>query len=372
MSECQELLKQLISIPSVNPAYGGPGESAVEAFVRERLEASGIAYETQEVLPGRNNVIARIGALDKPAVLIEAHMDTVGVDGWAIGDSPYEPIEEDGKLYGRGACDTKSSLSVFLILAERLAKRSQSSDYSLVFAATADEESAQLGAYKLAERFEELNIEAALTGEPTRSRLITKHKGACRYTLEATGVAAHGSTPESGENAIYKIARIVEKLERYAELLSNEESLGFIEKGSLNVGKIKGGIGFNIVPDRCSIDIDRRLGVNETVVEAKEALDPIIESEIGVSSSTFLERPALNTGNQNWFPQALRSSAEALGIQSDFGEVAFMTNGVAYASAGVPTVVFGPGDIEQAHKTNEYIEIGEMERSLSILEGFFQ
>lgn len=370
MSECLKLLKDLVAIPSVNPVYGGPGEREVENFVGDFLSSNGIEYQVQETLPGRNNLVARIGPPDLPAVLVEAHMDTVGVAGWLDG-SPYELIEKEGKFFGRGACDTKASLAVFMLLAQRLAQAETSMKHALVFAASVDEESKQLGAFKLTEWIADLNIVAAITGEPTRSDLITKHKGACRYTIEARGKAAHGSTPELGENAIYKIARIVEKLDRYADLLSNEEGRVFIEKGSLNVGKVTGGIGFNIVPGSCVIDVDRRLGITETMQAAREAIDTIAQTEVEVEVSTFLERPALNTDNANWFPQALAESAEKVGVQSEFREVAFMTNGVAYSAQGVPTVVFGPGDIEQAHKADEYIDGGEMERSLKLLERFF-
>ena len=370
MSECLKLLKELVAIPSVNPVYGGPGEPHVESFVSDFLRSHGIEFRVQEVLPGRNNLVARIGPDDRPAVLVEAHMDTVGVAGW-FGGSPYDLTEKEGKYFGRGACDTKASLAVFMLLARRLAQADTPLSHSLVFAATADEESKQLGAFKLAELVGELNIVAAITGEPTRSALITKHKGACRYTIESRGKAAHGSTPELGENAIYKIARIVEKLDRYAELLSQEVDRAFIEKGSLNVGRVTGGIGFNIVPGSCIIDVDRRLGIGESMEEAREGIETIVQSETETEVSTFLERPALNTENDNWFPQALAKSAEKAGSQTDFKEVAFMTNGVAYSAAGIPTVVFGPGDIEQAHKADEFIEDGEMEQSLSILEKFF-
>ena len=145
----------------------------------------------------------------------------------------------------------------------------------------------------------------------------------------------------------------------------------FIERGSLNVGKIEGGIGFNIVPDRCSIELDRRLGVNESMEAAREAVESIVGTESEASVSSFLERPALKTDNEHWFPMALEASARKQGMEGGFHEVAFMTNGVAYSSAGIPTLVFGPGDIAQAHKTDEYIEFGEMERSLAILEGLF-
>ena len=369
MSECLTLLKELVAKPSVNPVYGGPGEAYVESFVSDFLKSHSIEFRVQEVLPRRNNLVARIGPDDRPAVLVEAHMDTVGVAGWFDG-SPYDLTEKEGKYFGRGACDTKASLAVFMLLARTLAQADTPLRHSLVFAATVDEESKQLGAFKLAELVGELNIVAAITGEPTQSTLITKHKGACRYSIESQGKAAHGSNPELGENAIYKIARIVEKLDRYAELLSQEDR-AFIEKGSLNVGKVTGGIGFNIVPDSCTIDVDRRLGIGESMEEAREGIETIVRSEAKTKVSTFLERPALNTENDNWFPQALAKSAEKAGSQTDFKEVAFMTNGVAYSAAGIPTVVFGPGDIEQAHKADEFVEDGEMERSLSILKNFF-
>ena len=370
MSESIELLKSLIRIPSVNPVYGGAGELQVQGFVENWLSERGIAYRLQEVFPGRNNVVARIGPVDKQAILIEAHMDTVGVEGWAMG-APFEPVEKDGRLYGRGACDTKASLTTFLLLAESLAERESELKHALLFAATVDEESQQQGAFKLSEWVDEMNVGAALTGEPTRSEVVTKHKGACRYSIEASGKAAHGSTPELGENAIYKIARIAEKLNRCGVLMSQEESLPFIERGSLNVGKIGGGIGFNIVPDNCSIELDRRLGVHEAIESVREGIDFIVNSESGVSVSSFLERPALNTENGHWFPQALEASARKHGVAEGFREVAFMTNGVAYSSVGVPTVVFGPGDIAQAHKTDEHIELDEIERSLAILKGLF-
>ena len=370
MSVCIKLLEKLVAIPSVNPVYGGPGEADVEAFVSSWLSERGIDFICQEVLPGRRNVVAHIGSIEKPSVLIEAHMDTVGVDGWAVGD-PYKLEYREGKCYGRGSCDTKASLATFLLLAARCKEREGELNRSLVFAATADEEAAQLGAYKLAELKARFDIQGALTGEPTRSTIVTKHKGACRYTIEARGKAAHGSTPQLGENAIYKIARLLQKLERLAELLSREDNRKPIERGSLNLGRISGGIGFNIVPDNCSIDLDRRLGICEEMEEAREAIEVIAKTESGASLSTVLERPSLNTDNQGWFPRALAKSTLESGIGSDFGEATFMTNGVAYASAGIPTVVFGPGDIDQAHKVDEYIEEGEMERALKILESFF-
>ncbi len=364
------LLKELIAIPSVNPTYGGPGESGVESYVLQWLRDRGIEARVQEVLDGRRNVVARLGDGDKPATLIEAHMDTVGVEGWAEG-SPYEAIERDNRLYGRGSCDTKASLAVFMSVAAYFAENPSLLKRPLVFAATVDEEAEQLGAYEIMKLKKEYNISSAIAGEPTRSRIVVAHKGVCRYVLTTSGKAAHGSTPRLGENAIFKMNRILSRLSELEQTLSAKDTDDEMEKGTLNVGLIKGGIGFNVVPDRCFIEIDRRLGVSETFSKAKRELEEIASLESGTFLEANIERSAVNTPKDDWFPQSLKAASEGAGETSQFSTVLYMTNAVAYAEAGLPAVVFGPGDIAQAHMNDEFIEIGEMERSYSILLSYF-
>lgn len=360
------LLAQLVGIDSVNPVYGGRGESEVASFVEDWLERRAIAYRAQEISPGRRNIIARVGPAEAPALLLEAHMDTVGVEGWASG-SAFELKRDGSRYFGRGSCDTKASLACFLLATSYFHQEPNKLQRALVFSATVDEENEQIGAYRLAELKSELGIAEAITGEPTRSDVVAKHKGVGRYRIETFGKAAHGSTPDLGDNAIYKAARLCERLRTLAERLGASDSKLPIEAGSLNLGAIRGGIGFNIVPDSCYLEIDRRIGTLENPSLPKEQLELICQSEPGTRLQTFLERPALRGLDSTTFVRRIVEAAAQAGHAIREREVAYMTNAVAYEEAGIPAVVFGPGDIAQAHKTDEYIESGEMEKSLSIL-----
>src|SRR5690606_23297291 len=128
----------LIALPSVNPSFGGTGEAAVADFVETFLRKAGLEPTRQPVFPGRYNIVARVGS-QGPALLLEAHMDTVAAEGW-FSENPFDPIEKDGRIYGRGACDTKASLAVFLAVAEFYARYPVKLKQPLLFAATIDEE----------------------------------------------------------------------------------------------------------------------------------------------------------------------------------------------------------------------------------------
>lgn len=365
-TESLDLLGKLVGIESVNPIHGGSGEAGVVDFLEKRLAAKGISFFRQEVLPGRFNVVARVGPRDAPAVLLDAHMDTVGVAGWAEG-SPFELREDSGRHYGRGACDTKASLACFLLTLEYFADRPEKLKGALVFAATVDEESEQLGAFELAKLKDDLHVVSALAGEPTRSDVISRHKGVGRYLVTVDGKAAHASTPELGENAIYKAARICGRLDEHAQALAQAAAVGEIDRGTLNVGMIDGGVGFNVVPDACRLDIDRRLGRHETADEARAALHEICGSEAGARLEVFLERPPLVGRDSEGLVRSILEAAQRAGTPVVERDVPYMTNAVAYEQVGIPAVVFGPGDIAQAHKVDEYIEDGEMGRCFEIL-----
>ncbi len=364
-----QLLSELVAIPSVNPSYGGVGESGVEAYVVSYIRSLGLEPNIQEVLPGRRNVYVEVGSRELPATLIEAHMDTVGIDGWKEG-SPFELREEDGRFYGRGSCDTKASLAVFLGVLTHFSKCPDTLKKRLIFAATVDEEANQSGAYELAKLFADLGVVAAISGEPTRSHLVVSHKGACRFVVTTKGKAAHASTPRLGSNAIVKASEIVGALNELAERLDGLDKRE-MERGTLNVGRIEGGIGFNIVPDRCVIEIDRRIGLGETLDAATQEVHEIVEGCDGAEFELVLGRPALTTGADNWFSQAMAAASGVAGKVSDYQEVGYMTNAVAYEDVGVAALVFGPGDIAQAHKIDEFIDQGEMERCFKILQCYF-
>ncbi len=365
-SNPKALLADLVGIDSVNPAYGGRGEKGIEDYVASWLAERGIAYRIQPVASGRSNVVARLGPASEPALLLEAHMDTVSTVGWAEG-SPFELKERNGRLYGRGACDTKASLACFMLATSFFHRNPQRLKGALVFVASVDEENEQAGAYELAKLKSELGISRAITGEPTRSDVVSKHKGVGRYGIATTGKAAHGSNPELGVNAVYQAARICGELERLGEGLDRRVASDAMEKGTVNLGRIDGGSGFNIVPDRCRLDIDRRFGVLESAAEARAELEAICRREPGSELTVFLERPPLRGEKSASFVSEFLAAAQRAEVNIAERQTSYMTNAVAYESAGIPSVVFGPGDIAQAHKSDEFIAVGEMERSLSIL-----
>lgn len=363
------LLADLVAIDSVNTVYGGPGEARTAEFVADWLTRQSIPFEWQDVPRGGRNIVARVGPPSADALLLEAHMDTVGVAGWAEGD-PFALERRQGRWYGRGACDTKGSLASFMLVLARCHAEPERMRRPLVFAASIDEENEQRGAYALAAELKRLGVGAALTGEPTRCDVVARHKGVCRYEIACRGLAAHGSTPDLGDNAVYKAARIVANAEALSLRLAARETADPMERGSLNVGAIRGGSGFNVVPDACAIEIDRRLSALETPEAARSELEEIVHREAGARIVASLERPALRGAGSRDFVESLLEAARAVGVDARRRDAAYMTNAVAYEAAGVPAAVFGPGDIAQAHKVDEFIEEGEIERSCAILLGF--
>lgn len=363
------LLKDLISLPSVNPAFGGTGEAAVADFVADFLDNAELTPERQEVFPGgRDNVYARVGDAAEPAILLEAHMDTVAVENWFSG-SPFDPVEKDGLLYGRGACDTKASLAVFLAVAAHFAQNPRKLRAPLIFAATIDEEEKQAGAFRLMESG--LQLQGAITGEPTVLDIVHAHKGVLRLKVKTEGTAAHGAYPERGDNAILRMAPVLSRLNEYEKTLAAHPGHSSLGKPTLNIGTIRGGQAVNVVPDACEIDLDRRLLPDET---GAAVLADIGQTLAGLDR-VRVERPYLNRGGIDTAPETPFAEALAAAVRSQKGNCGFsgapyMTNATAYAAAGVPSLVFGPGDIAQAHTRDEYVESAQLEAAFHILVNF--
>lgn len=360
----KQLLKDLIALPSVNPSFGGSGEASVADFVAETLGKAGLHPERQSVFAGgRDNVFARVG--EGPALLLEAHMDTVATEGWLSG-SPFDPVEKDGRVYGRGACDTKASLAVFLAVAAHFSRQPQTLRVPLVFAATIDEEEMQAGAARLMEAG--LNLQGAITGEPTMLDVIHAHKGILRFKIRTEGVAAHSAYPERGKNAIVRMGSVLPRISEYAAALSERPSHSALGKATLNIGTIRGGQAVNVVPDSCVIDIDRRLLPEET---GEGVLEEIRRELAGLEGVTveppLLDRIGIDTPLDSALAKDLGAAVRKIKGECRFLSAPYMTNATAYASAGIPSLVFGPGDIAQAHTRDEHIEISQLAGAFRIL-----
>jgi acetylornithine deacetylase len=297
--------------------------------------------------------------------MLEAHLDTVHADSMQI--APFNPEVKEGKLYGRGSCDTKGSLAAFLSAAAALLKSPGSLRRNVVVAAVVDEEYRFSGARRLIEKG--IDSDYAIAGEPTRLRIVRAHKGVTRWKIATKGKAAHSAYPERGENAIYAMAQVLQRLEAHAEELLEARQHPLLGSPTLNVGVIEGGQAVNIVPDRCWIDVDRRTLPDEST---ESILGPVCDMLAEVGGAT-MEPPYLAVRGMEVPENSPAVCLLANAIRGETGGV--ITEGAHYATdaglynqAGIPTVVFGPGDIEQAHTSVEYIELSQLQHAVAIIQ----
>lgn len=370
MNPVIDLLRDLVAIPSVNP-YDGPsgplhGEAAVAAYVAEWLTAQGIPHEVREVRPGRPNVLAHMAGGDGPSVLLEAHMDTVSVDGMA-GD-PFSAELVEGRVHGRGACDCKASLAAMLIaLAETARRGTPPGDVWL--AATADEEFSGSGAQRLMD--EGLRADGAVVGEPTGLRLVVAHKGAIRCRVTTRGRSAHSSEPDRGDNAIYRMVPVLQAIEDYGRWLATRPPHPLVGLPTVSVGVIRGGQAPNVVPDECEIVIDRRL----LPTDDPHAVEAELRQWLADRVPNAWEMTAMVYGYGMATPPdapIIARCSTALGAALGSYELAgaqYGTDASRFSRAGIPTVVLGPGDIRRAHTADEWVEVAQVEQAVAVYRG---
>jgi acetylornithine deacetylase/succinyl-diaminopimelate desuccinylase family protein len=363
------LLSDLVAIPSVNPMgrpLSGPGflEAGMSDFLEGWFRERGIPYERQPVSPGRDNLIARYESpRGRRTVLFDAHQDTVPTDGMTI--DPFAAEVRDGKLYGRGACDIKGGMAAMLIALDRLARERPEGSASVVMACTVDEEFTHTGSSHLATSPHGADV--AVVAEPTMLNLVTRHKGAVRWKIRTRGIACHSSTPHLGQNAIYRMAAVVDALAGHAEELarSSDPILG---PPTLSVGRIEGGQSVNVVPDWCEIEIDRRVIPGEVPLDCLERVEELLRRRLGEVDwieflAPWVNMPALapgESGQGGWIDVAREAVGRAIGRTPEIMGVPYGTDAGPLGASGVPCIVLGPGDIAQAHTKDEWIELDQV------------
>lgn len=374
MTNTPSLLADLVGLPSVNP-MGGPGggpfhyehrvSAYVEAFFRER----GIASARQPVAPLRDNVVARYEPAGAArALLWEVHQDTVPVEAMTI--DPFAGEVRGGRLYGRGACDVKGSMASMLLAFARLHRERPVGAAAVTLALTVDEEHTFLGVQELVRRG--VRADAAVVAEPTGLDIVDAHKGVVRWRLVVGGRACHSSRPEDGVSAIYRIAPVIAACEEYARRLSagrRDERLG---TATLSVGRIDGGVSVNTVPDRCAIEIDRRLLPGESAADAHADFVRFVRAWPGVDfpfdcPAPWMACPALGPDGSAEIAARLGAAIDAVRGTHAVRAVPFGTDASSLAEGGVPSVVFGPGDIAQAHTADEWVELAQVDAAADIL-----
>ena len=267
-----EILCQLIAIPSVNPmGREVDGDIFFESRMSDWLEGFfrklGASFERIEVAPGRSNLLAVYEGTDPTkSILLDAHQDTVPVDGMTI--EPFDPQVKAGKVFGRGACDVKGGMAAMLHAFGRLVTERPNCVGNVIMSCTCDEEATTIGVQDLVgywqtpKRSQILadRPSCAVVAEPTDLDVVVAHRGVVRFRVHTHGIAVHSSEPSRGRNAIYDMARVVSRLELFAsELDEFVKSHPLCGGATLSVGKIVGGTSVNIVPAHCVIEIDRRV-----------------------------------------------------------------------------------------------------------------
>lgn len=352
----EQLVSALVSIDSVNPDLvpGGAGEAEIASFVADWLRDAGLEVELEEAAPGRPSVVAVArGTGGGASLMLNAHMDTVGVDGMA---RPFDPVVRDGRLHGRGAYDMKGSLAACMLAAERAASEGLAGD--LIVTAVADEEYASIGVQSV---LRSRRADAAIVTEPTALRVCVAHKGFVWAEIETEGRAAHGSRPAEGIDAITRMAPALARLADLQAALDAAPGHELVGPGSVHASLIEGGQELSSYPARCRLALERRTAPGETADGFRRECEALVEGIEGAEVRMGLARDPFAVDPEAAVVHAMSRAAERVtgGPAEVYGETYWMDAAFTQA-AGIPTVVFGPGG-EGAHAVEEWVDLASVE-----------
>ena len=366
-----KLLEELVAIESVNLSLvpGACGEQRAAEHVQKFLRAHGIAAALEEAAPGRPNVVATIGPQNaKPALMLVAHIDTVGA-----GDmpDPFTPRIRDRKMYGRGALDIKSGVAAMCAAAAAIAEDGARLARPFTIAAVVDEECNSIGTQALLRRGHA--AEAAIVLESTDLQLVVAHKGYAWFEIVTHGRAAHGSLPREGRDAIRMMGRALAALDEMEEKLAARPPHRRLGNASLHASLISGGQELSSYPAECRLQLERRMlpGETEATVEAElRGMLPQLEKRDAQFAATLCaglgSRPAYEIAEDS--PLVKRASAaihRACGA-CELSSMAAWTDTALLAAAGIPGVVFGPTG-RGLHGADEYVEIDSVGKCAAAL-----
>jgi len=356
-----ELLQALVRIPSVNPD-GDPGtdrtgEAAMAAWLKPWLEELGFVVRLEEVQPGRPNLIARApGSDDRPRILLGPHLDTVSVTGMTI--EPFGGVIEDGKIWGRGATDTKGPMAAMLWGLHACRDLLPTLPVAIDFVGFMGEESGQWGSRDFAKNHG-ADYQFAIVGEPTSLDVVYCTKGSLWATVNAEGKAAHASQPERGDNAIMKLARTLDVMDRELRRELRQFTHPVLGPSTLNIGTITGGTVANIVPDKAAAQLDIRMVSALTDTMPAEAFFAAFlqRHDLPLTVCNVVENPPMEIARDHPWLEKITSIHPA----SKLVGAPWFSDAAHLSAAGTPSVCVGPGSIDQAHTKDEFIPIADLE-----------
>ena len=362
MTDLEQLLSELVAIDSVNPDLvpGGAGEGEIARFVAEWLKQAGVHVETQETAPGRPNVIGVVRGTGGRSLMLNAHMDTVGLGGPHGG---LTPRIAGNRLYGRGSWDMKASLAAMMLAAAELAKEPSRGD--LIVTAVTDEEYASIGTQAIVRQY---SADAAIVTEPSDMQTLIAHKGFVWAEIETFGEAAHGSRLNAGIDAIAKMGRVLVGLEELDRSLRAGPIHPLVESASVHASLIEGGIELSTYPDRCLLQIERRTIPGETAAKVRAELDAILakgsegDPTFRAEARVGIVREPFEIAEEAEIVKILRRCAKRIaGHDEIFRQTTGWMDSALLSAAGIPTVIYGPNG-DGAHAETEWVDLESTEQ----------
>jgi acetylornithine deacetylase len=367
-----DLLRALVGTPSVNPSLeaGGVGEAEIARLAAGWLRDWGYATELIDAAPGRTSVLARRGRAGGRSLILNGHLDTVGVEGMTV--EPFGAEIRDGRLWGRGACDMKAGVAALLVAAREAARQGGAGE--LIVALTADEEEAGIGCRRLVE--DGLRADAAVVCEPTGLTLMPAHKGFVWLELVFHGRAAHGSRPDRGVDAIRHAGCFLAGLDEIESGLARRGAHALLGRGSIHAGTIEGGTAASVYPSSCRLVLERRTLPGESAAGVRSEVEYLLgqlRSEIpGLRADleVLLHRNGSEIPSDHPLTAGLAAALEQAGVDPRIEGMTAWVEAVVFNEAGTPALCFGPGRIEDAHSADESVDLGEVETAAAVLSTF--
>lgn len=368
------LTAELVRIDSRNPSLvpGAAGEFAAARALCTVLERWGLDARLDEALPGRPNVVARVGRPGGRSLMFNGHIDVVGVEG--MTHEPWTGDVIDGRMFGRGSADMKSGVAAMCAAAVRAVDRGLAGE--IVIAAVVDEEFQSAGTRHLVASG--ARADAAIVTEPTSLAIMPAHKGFVWIELTVHGRAAHGSRWELGVDAIRHAALILAELDEIDATISGSRTHPLLGPPSLHASTIEGGTGMSTYPDRCVLRLERRTipraaGNDETadavVAEVRAACDRVRQRhpELRADVRMMLAQAPSDVAVDAPIVNSLRGAMRACDMEARVEGMTAWTDAAILNEAGIPAICFGPGDIALAHAAEEYVPVDEIERATDVL-----
>lgn len=366
----RRVLADLVKINSVNPslAIGAPGESEIATYIAKELENLKLAVQRLASVPRRDSVVGVLkGSGGGKSLMLNAHIDTVGVEGMA---EPFSAVVRDGKLYGRGAFDMKGAMAACIAAMKILVDNKIALRGDVVISGVADEEFTSIG---MSDVIEAYPVDAAIVTEPTHLQICLAHKGFVWIEIETSGRAAHGSRFELGIDANMHMGRFLAELDHYQQTLRSSAPHALVGPPSLHAATLRGGTGISTYAASCTLEIERRTIPGETEADVMAPLQKMIDRlaaadpNFKATLKTTCVRDAFEVPRDASIVQTLaKTSTVVLGEQPGFmGDTPWMDSALL-AKAGVETVVMGPAGAG-AHADEEWVDIASVEKLAEIL-----